>query len=286
MRYIANRLLLVLCLLAISALSRADASPNTTAHLLQLSGISRQVEEFPRLIKEGMLQSKQTGNNIKDDTFNAMLATVDDSLNTSAMLEEIGRKLGPTLNNDETKVVLSWYESRPGKLITAAEEHASTPEAYNEMIQQSDLLMKDRRRIDYARSLDELLGATQFTLDLHTHTQLAVISAFSSALEPDTQTQLEIYKAQVKQQVESLRTDIEQFVILSFLYSYQAIGDDDLKRYREFLETPEARTFNRVTMQGISETLQRAIAVLAKRIAEIKIDKPVSPGVGKDDIFI
>jgi len=282
----AYKLLLLVIFISYGKFSVANELSPTTTRLLQISGITNQVEEFPRFIKEGMLQAKQQDHGIQDDTFKEMLAMVDDAMNTTVMLNEIGNKLSQSLNVNDTQDILSWYESRAGKTITAAEEHASTPEAYHEMLQQSASLLKDQKRIDYARSVDKLLSATQFTLDLHIHTQLAVVSAFSSVLEPEAPRQLDAYKAQVQNQVENLRTGIQQFVVLSFAYSYQAISDEDLNDYKAFLETPAARNFNQVAMLGISETLQRAIAVLAKRIADIKIEKPVAPGVGKDEVFI
>ena len=259
-------------LLFITTASQAIAElPHETASkLLQLSGIARQVEEFPRFIKAGMQQAQQQNTDPHDETFADMLAIVDDAMDPARMLTSIGNDLMPALDEQQTAQLLAWYSSNTGSRIASAEEHASTPEGYNEMLRQSESLLKNEARVEFAKRLDRLLGATDFTLQLHAHSQLAIVSTLSSSLEKNAHEQLERYQPYVEKLVEQLRADTEAFVVLSFVYSYKDISNEDLDRYMDFLATPAAETFNVTTMKGLSEAFKDSISRLVKGISEIK----------------
>lgn len=220
-----TKLLLATFLCLFCSLSFASVSDNPIDKLLDLSGLTKQVREFPGLVKAGMEQARQQGTSIPEDLFSKMLKSADKSILPSEILDEIRSSLNKTISKDEAKKLLKWFESDLGKNITVAEKKASTPEAYQQMIGNAQALLTDSKRVEFAKRLDKLLGATDMTMNIQNYSGLAVFSAIMTAVTPDQPLNIEAYKSQMLAMEPQMRANIEQIVIISFIYSYKTIDD-------------------------------------------------------------
>ena len=115
------KLLLVAIFFFASSLSYADASDESINKLLDLSGLTMQVDQFPGLIKAGMEQVKQQGTPIPDSEYSSMVNSADESILPSEIIEGIRVSLKKSINEKEVQKLLAWYESDLGKEITHAE---------------------------------------------------------------------------------------------------------------------------------------------------------------------
>lgn len=237
-----------------------EVSDESIKKLLNLSGLTAQVNQFPGVIKEGMRQAKQQGAAIPDAEFRAMLRCVDESILSSEMLEGIRSSLKKSINEDEAQDLLAWYESDLGKEITAAEERASTPEAYRQMMKEAQSLLTNTERVEFAERFDGLFGGTEMTMDLQEISALAVYSAIMSAMQPGVPLNLDPFKAQMDAASARTRAAIEQMVVASYVYSYQGIDTEKLKKYEAFLNKPIASKFNRIIMTSIKSEFETSIS--------------------------
>ncbi|MHC4267647.1 MAG: DUF2059 domain-containing protein [Planctomycetota bacterium] len=260
-----------------NSITLAEENKKNVNKLLDLSGITKQIGEFPTLIKSGMEQSREQGTPIPESIYQSMLMAIDDSIDTRTMVKGVANELLNNLNKEEIKFLMTWYESELGRKITLLEEKSSTPAAYQEMMLITESLLADSNHVSFAKKLDELVGATDFSMKLQENTQIAVLSSVFKALNPHKKFDLNALKSQMSKQRTQIRANINQIVIVSFTYTYRNLNQEEIHEYTEFLESPTAKIFNESAMNGIDKEMNKALIQLGKSM-EIILQSNVKQG--------
>lgn len=261
--------LLLIVLFFSSSLSYAEISDESMNKVLDLSGVTMQVNQFPGLIKVGMEQEKQQGAPIPDVEYNLMITSVDKSILPSTIIEEIKNSLKLSISEEEAKKLLAWYESDLGKEITKAEESASTPDAYQQMMQSAPALLENSERVEFAKRFDALLGVTDMNMDLQEYSGIAIYTAIMTMMQPEVPVNIEPFKAQMDAASAQRRTAIEQMVRVSYVYSYQNIETGKLNKYEAFLTEPTSRKFYKTVVEGMYKGVELSVLKLADKWALI-----------------
>lgn len=262
-----SQFLLTLIVFFLSPISSAYVSDESIDKLLDLSGLTNQVGQFPGLIKTGVEQAKQQGSPITDGEYSVIVNSIDKSILASEIIEGIRTAVKSSIGEKELQQLLVWYESDLGKEITLAEENASTPQAYQQMMQSAQSLLQNTERVEFANRLDMLLGATDMTMDLQRSTGIAVYSAVMTVMQPDTPVNIDAFEAQMDAASEQTRAAIKQVVNISYVYSYQDIEVTKLKKYESFLNDGTTQKFNKTIMESMSKGLESSISNFANELA-------------------
>jgi len=266
-----KKVLLIVLFLS-SPLSYAEISDESLNKILDLSGLTMQVNQFPGLIKVGMEQAKQQGVPISDAEYSLMVTSADKSILPSKILGEIKKSLKQSINEEEAKKLLAWYESDLGKEITKAEEKASTPNAYQQMMQAAPSLLENSERVDFAKRLDALMGATDMSMDIQEYSGIAVYTVMMTVMQPETPVNIEPFKAQMDAVNVQTRTAIEQMVIVSYVYSYQNIETGKLNKYENFLTETATIKFNKTVIESMNKGIELSVSKWADELALILKD--------------
>jgi len=260
------KLILLATLLCLSSFSYAEVTDESLNKLLDLSGLTKQIGQFPETIKGSMQQARQQGTPIPDEDHKAMMMAIDQSMVPSEMVADIRTLLKKSISEDEAKQLLVWYESDLGREITSAEVKASTAEAYKEMMQTAETLMQDLERLEYAMRLDMLLGLTKMTMDLTKQTGIATYSAIMTAMQPDAPLDLEPLKAKMKAERAQTREAIKGMVLLSLVYTYKDLEIEKLRQYETFLKDPSTMKFNKTGIKGLYRALSTSISKFTRAL--------------------
>ncbi len=250
-----------------SSITLAEENRENVIKLLDLSGITKQISEFPGLVKSGVDQSREQGTSIPDRLIQLLHMAVDDSIDPGTMVKGVANGLLNNLNEEETLQLLSWYESELGRKIALLEEKSSTTEAYTEMMLMSERLLADSEHVKFAKKLDKLVGATDFSMKLQENTQRAVLSSIFKALNPHKNFDFDTLKLQMSKQHKQIRANIEQIVIVSFTYTYRNLNQGEIDEYTTFLESSASSKFNESTLNSIDKEMNKALIQLGERLA-------------------
>jgi len=237
--------------------------------LLQLSGITKQVTDIPDTIKMGFMQGVQQDGGMPDDILDAIMKSADDTLNPSVILDDIRSTLDKTVDKTEMRTLLAWYESDEGRKITALEEHASSPEGIEDMSRNVDRLLSDDKRLEEAKRMDGLLGTTDKMLAMQQNIMLATVASLSNVMMPDEPFDIDAFKSSQAQMEPQMRANVHAYVIVSFIYSYHSLSDDELARYENFLLTPAAKKFNDAAYSGMNSGLRKIVSAWGKSLGNI-----------------
>ena len=269
MKKIHQKIIFLLFSVTTSVCFADNVSNESLDKILELSGVSVQVKEFPKQIKVGVEASQQQASQIEQDKLDLMLKMIDSAILPKNMLSGIKTSLQQTMTEQDIQKLLLWYESKLGKEITQAEERLSTEEGFKEMIEAGDSLFENEARVAFAKRLDELLGLTKSTLDYQEATSLAVYTAMMTSLRPEEDLDLAGFQAQKAMQRRQLYPATQQIVLASLLYSYQNVDMAKLQKYEAFLKTPHALEFNKNAMMSMSNEFINSTSRFARGMAAI-----------------
>lgn len=244
-----------------------DITENSLEKLMELSGINKQVAEYPGMVKAGFDQATQQGSPVSAPELIEIHKIMQDTFQPSGIIPAIKLEIKNNISESEAKVLLTWYESDLGKMITKAEEDASTPAGLQEMLKEGQTLLADEESVRLARKLDQLANATDVTMQIQENIGVAVFTAISTAMNPNQPVNIDAFKAQMSAQEQQMRANIEQFVILSFIYAYKDIDSVSIEKYVGFLERPGTRKFNDSAIEGIKIALNQSIGRMAESLA-------------------
>lgn len=250
------------CNVSLSA-SLTDSSLNK---VLSLSGILKQVAEYPGMVNAGIDQAHQQGPSIPENKLAGMKRAVEKAFIPEMFINAISEEIRNNITEEEATQIISWYESSSGRQITLAEEKASKPDALQKMINEAQALFSNTDRIRIVQEIDNLVGATDTTMQIQMDTAVAIFTSISSALGQNQEEFLENFKMQLTSQEEQMRQNAEQITILSFLYSYKNIEQNTIQEYIRFLEKPTTMKFTESVKKGMKYSFGKAINEMAESL--------------------
>jgi hypothetical protein len=245
----------------------AEITDDSVARLLRLSGLTKQVAEMPGMVSAGFDQARQKSNSLPDAQFKEVRRSIEGAFVIDEFLKAIGKELKSSLSEVDVKQLLAWYESAPGRAVTKAEEDASTPAAYQEMLKDAEVLLADDQRMKVARKIDSLVGSTEMVMQLQKNAGIAVYTSVVTVLFPEETLDLEGFKSELAAQEPQMRANIEQLALLSLVYSYKGVDTASMDKYLTFLENPTTKRFNTSVMKGMNFAFNQSIDKMAKALA-------------------
>ncbi|PCJ19529.1 MAG: hypothetical protein COB02_07225 [Candidatus Cloacimonadota bacterium] len=269
--------LLLISPLLVSTLFSQTISDKSFQKLMKLSGINKQVAQYPDLVISGMQQARAQGSPISNSQFSEMVEPVKSSFEVTKFLYIIGAEIKQSVSEENAQKLFVWYESKLGKLITKLEEKASTPQAYQDMIQNARSLFSDQERLNIAKSLDNSIGASEMSYQIQKNTATAVFSATALAVDPNPKIAIERFKSQLSTQEIRMRTNGTQMVLLSLIYSYQDVEISKLQKYVDFVDHSDTKAFNIAVVTGMKKAFLQSINTMSAKLAKVfnrfRIDK-------------
>lgn len=264
----------LLSILLLPGISNATAiTTNSVNSLMQLSGLNKQIDEIPAGVLTGMQQSMQQGAPLDEQQHKKIEKSVNKSFTAERIKETVSSSIKRSLDESDAEKLLDWYKSDLGKRITKAEETAAKESAYQDMLNQAQALMSDNERVGLARQIDNLVMASDMSLDFQKSTAIAVYTSISKAMRPDEPVNVSAFEAELAKQEPQMRQQIEQFVTLSLVYNYRDFSIGEIKQYIDFLEQPSTKKFNNSAITGMKTGLNTAVEEMADSLAEVFASK-------------
>ncbi|NND69497.1 MAG: DUF2059 domain-containing protein [Halioglobus sp.] len=233
------------------ALRVQAATDEQFERLLDLSGLTRQVQELPNVLRAGFEQGAMQGSALPREVLDQIGGSVDEHIDPAVILDEIRYAVLKRLNSEDISGLLQWYESDHGQRIVAAEVAGSSAAAMNEMMTLSAELLAMEERVAWAQRLDSLLQLTAMNYAIQSEVGTAVYRALLSAAEPEKEVDLAPFKEQMEAVEADLYDMMQQMVLVNILYVYRDLDLPTLARYEAFLKEPVALMFNTAAAKGM-----------------------------------
>lgn len=268
-----KRLLIAIQIVLLAGMSAttALASDKTVRlnKLIELSGIRAQYAEIPKVIKSAAANPAEGGQQLPATIRAGIIDTVDGTIKPDRLIAAVIAELDAKLSDQDVDTILAWYETDRAQQITALENAASTPEAFQDVQSQMESLMSNTERVTAARKVDKLTGSSEFAVEIQMFTQLAMVSAIANALGPESGVDLDALKAQMESSRGMVIEQMQQVSTATYVYTYRNLPDSDVNEYIRFLELPASQRFISHVLSATKTTMQSMITDFTQQLVEV-----------------
>lgn len=236
--------------------------------LWELSGMKKQVAQLGELAAAGLNEEYQQGR-LPSDFYQYLFPLTKDAYNVDKIRRDLLERIEKDLDSECIEAVLTWLRSPLGRKVTSLEEAATTPEGLRLMqtfAAELETNPPSQARLRLVKRLDVATNASDMMLDMATITVHQVMNGVI-AIMPMTpgldQNALELHMSAKR---ELMRQVFQQAAMITYLYTYQSLSDDEFDRYITFAESDDARRYHGAMFQEFKEiqsevALNLAIAV-------------------------
>ena len=266
---------LAICFVFPAIVMAQDNKEALVQELYRKSGLENQVVQIPALMQLGFDQASAA-----DDQLGAMPRSVQLQIREAfkyayapdTIKATITAECREGLSASDVKKVLAWLNSALGQQCTRLEEAATDPKKYQEIQKFASQLSASppsQDRIKIIQQLDAAVKATDTSVEVAMNMQLAVAIAIVASMPVEQQPARDQLTASIEQSRPQLEYALRNQTLVSMLYTYQSLTDQELNRYIAFASSPSGTNYHTVVSAGMQKALLQGGYKLGESIAEI-----------------
>ncbi|HMK44349.1 MAG TPA: hypothetical protein VK445_09450, partial [Dissulfurispiraceae bacterium] len=266
----------VLILLSAGSIFAADSKPDQqlVRTLMQKSGLSRQIELIPEVIREGIIEAnEESDRELDQEDLDALLKKTREAFDAKILIDTVERHLQEHMSVTDIRSVMKWINSPLGRKVSKLEAEASTAAAFREIKKLLEQGVKRTRRTALLAKLDKAVKATDVGVSIAINLQVAFILAATAEMPEEQRPAMEEITKEVKEGKEQLRLAMERETMAGFIYTYRSLTDTEIKRYIAFAESEAGMKYHAVSAEGLNTALTQAGFALGNKMAHDGDDK-------------
>ena len=267
MKYRVTQWLTLLLTLMIGN-AMADDSKQDIQRLIELSGLSSQLETLPGATRTALANTTRSQGGLPVEQERALARMIDRHLQPDVFYHEMIQAAEQAMQPEEIEMLLAWYESEAARAIHACEQEASSTVAYLDMMAEKDRLRADGEQLQRIERLDRHTGATELSTAIQRDTMLMLYVALAHVAE-STPVKVEDLRQTIDAYTPQLREQNEEIVTLWMLYAYQYAEEADLADYEAIVSTASHRKFSEAMLRGYRSASSRSITALAAGLNQL-----------------
>lgn len=240
---------------------------NNIHRCIELSGMNQFIDAFPGYIDAQIAQRKITSKNPELDEKVAML--IKDSFDSSLANQNLYEHLKKNMNQKLLRNVLHWLETPLARKVTKAENEASSAEAQAELLRYlADLQTNSlpSERIALIQNMVKKGKFVEHNVNLAISVMEGMLHSFYVALPEDKKPPKKEIDKIISQMKPVLEKVMRQQTILSSLYTYRNISNDELEQYIKFLTSKNGVEFYDIAIKAVSYTLNQTFIDIDEKI--------------------
>lgn len=220
------------------------ANPGAAGHdarvdlLMERSGMLHTL----RQVRPGVLSGMREGRgDLPTAVSRAMVQSAERAFQPDRMIAEVRAHLAANLAADDVTAVLEWLDTPLGRHVTQLENAAATPEAQARLQAYAHALREDPptpERLSLCQRLDQVTHASELMRQLVEAAMLAGAAGANAAQPVERQVPPEVLRRMLQQQFGTQLGQVQQLVVLTQLFTYDALSDAELRQYLDFLQAP------------------------------------------------
>lgn len=238
--------------------------------LYELSGLEKQVAQLSELSVAGLNEEYEQGG-LPERFYEYLLPLARDAYNVHKIKRDLLERIEKNLDVTCIEAVLSWLQSPQGRKITIAEEAASTPEGIQRMQAYAAQLQTNPtslRRLQLVKRLNKATNSTELMIDMATITVHGVMKELNAILPSTQRVDNYTLEQQMNAQRSQMRQSFQNVCIVSSLYTYQSLSDDELERYVEFAESDFGRGYHQSIFQEFKNIQSEAASYVGRALGK------------------
>ncbi len=245
------------------------SDPQAVRQLMQVSGLNKQIEQFPAALGAELDREQAERPTLTDDQVARIRSVMAVSFDAKQILASVQKSLERNLARGDLKAAVAWLESPLGRKITKLEEDSSTAEGYRDMQEVGPRLLAENAntgRFRKIQRLDSATGATEASLNMAQNVQMAIASAASSAAQGARRPSYDEILEIVNMSRDQMRSHVERMVQMGFLYAYRGLAESEIDKYIAFAESKPGRRYHQATVNAVNDAVVEAARKFGSQI--------------------
>lgn len=236
--------------------------------LMDKAGLNKQLEEIPQLIEAGMAEANEETEALSPEALSEVSSAAASAFDAGRLKETLQKHIEANLPEDDIRAALAWLNSPLGEKVARLEEKTANPQAYADMLNMADELIANAARVELVKKLDNAVKATETAVAAAISTQTSLIAGLTSTMEPGKRPKFEDIENEVKKNLEQTQQIIQAHTLLTFLYSYRELTDDEINQYLKYAESGSGKKYHSVVATGLDQALSGAAHLLGNQIEQ------------------
>lgn len=242
--------------------------------LYRKSGLATLVEQIPAGVQAGFDKAfgDDSGSPLTAQQLKIIYARIPLAYAKEDIRPGIIAVLANRLTAADAQIVLEWLDSPLGRKCTALESAAAAPEALQAMQDYAAELQQSppsQERVALLGDLGKAVKAAENAVEVVMNTQLAVAAGMLAALPAEQQKPIAVIRDQIEQFRPQVTAAMENQTALAFLYTYQELTEDEIKRYLYFARSDMGARYHTAASDGIEQALTAGSLKLGVMISEV-----------------
>jgi hypothetical protein len=214
---------------------------------------------------------EQRGQRLPPDLKVWLKVNLAELFSAERMRDAVAAEMVRTYDAAHIAAVLAWLRSPEGRKMTGLEIAAGGAEiqpqvdAYAETLETSP---PKAERIEQIARMSRATESLEAGIEAITLLTLPLLYALNAISDPEHRATADAITEVLEQMRERLREPLAQQVMLRALYTYRSVGDTELERYVEFLESEAGRHLYAGYNLGLLGAMFAAGQELGDRLAE------------------
>ena len=243
--------------------------------IMEESGLNEMIEQMPAMAAMGFDQQQPPP--LNRDKYEKFREIFLETFEAEGIRKTMLTHFNEQYDQERFSEFLALIRTPLIQKMTALEIAESTPQAQRDMIRNGNIIMgqASQKRLDLARRLDEVTGATEMTLDTQMMVAGAMITNMNMIMPPEQR----LSDRQVEQMLGQMRLQsrfpARQYTHLSFVYMYRSVSDEELEKYIQTYETEIGRWGTKLMRDAWMKVSEEISSDLAEQMKDAFIESNV-----------
>lgn len=247
------------------------ASEERVQALLEVSGFTAEAREIQSEFNQGLLDGLEGSPETTAEDVETFEKLGEGLFDADRIIQQVSVDLQDILSDSDVDELMTWYQSDIGRAVTQAELDAMGADSQQEMMAAAKSLMQDHPQLmERAHRINELVRGTETILELSEYSSNAMMESMLVLMESDEEKKefQRMFEQQMQAMAPQMHAQMEQFLLLSFTYTYRDLDLSQVDAYIEFLEKPVTQTYVHGLMNSLTRVMEEGVDRFAERMAD------------------
>lgn len=230
----------VVSLALLSPIAHAHPPDDRLDQVLEASGITSQVLGIDGQIQQQVATNPDLAKLPPADAARVRTA-VTSAFKGQEILQYVRGELAQRLKSDDIEALKKFYADPFIKRVTQLEKAMDKPDAAAQVQQYARKLQSTpapASRVGLVGRLDQKIGGSDFAYAIASSGITGMLDGINRSLEPKRQLSPAALDKHAEKALAQIRQPMANFMMVSYLYTYRSLNDDELERYVKSYDTP------------------------------------------------
>lgn len=245
------------------------------ARIVELDGLDKAFDSIPSLFDSIASQRQLVSPNASEEQ---LYSDVRMAIDLEAARRTLAEHLAANADDKTLETVLAWLESPLGRKISGEEINAATetdPTAMHRYLVSLRSAPPTRERIELIQRFVAQKKMAEVLARITRNVTIAMLTGLSEGggCPPDDPIALE---NELLEHNETLLENMRQQSILSAIYAYRKLSDDEIEQYLQRMSDENYLTYDRIIREAVDIGMANLYRTIGKKMAEKH--REINPG--------